>query len=297
MARFYKTLADLFRTRKNDETQVNVSNDSLSFVYDAASATYIDSKGVQFSDDKKTLIHCPKNLYGEYTIPYGVVVIKQWAFAACRELTSIKIPDSVTKIECQAFENCSSLQAVNIPDNITQIEMGTFAGCEMLEKILIPKNVEIIESHAFGDIGTTLIFDVDKQNAKYCSDEYGNLYTKDKSILIHACHKITNTLIIPEGVKVIKCCSFQWAYFTMVSLPKSIEKIEPEAFLSANIRYIYIHHINPNEIKVAADSFEDCAERCILYIPEEAYTIEYSYHIVFKQFRSRLFWKIGEYYL
>lgn len=279
---------------------------------------YFDSLGVKFSDDKKTLINCPRDFEGAYSIPNGVVEIGDLAFGGCvgltnveipnsvkkigkmafsgrRKLTSIVIPNGVIEIGSSAFENCTGLSSVEIPESVVTIGMGAFAGCENLQKIHISQNVTSIGEMAFVDIGASLLIEVDEQNAYYCSDESGTLYTKDKSLLIHACDRVTNNLIVPEGVKNIGSSGFQWANFRMVSLPASLEKIAPEAFLSASIRELYLHHDNPYKIEVGADAFDECAPYCTLYIPQKADSLAYNWHPEFKNFKMILFWTVGQY--
>jgi len=280
---------------------------------------YFDSQGVKFSDDKKTLINCPRDFEGSYSIPNGVVEIGDLAFGGCagltnveipnsvkkigkmafsgrRKLTSIVIPNGVTEIGPSAFENCTGLHSIEIPESMEEIGMGAFSGCENLNEIFIHKNVKSIGKFAFVDIGPSLFINVDRENSHYCSDESGSLYSKDKSLLIHACNRVTNNLIIPEGVKKINSTAFQWSHFNMVSLPSSLEEIEAEAFLSANIREIYTHHKHPSNLVVGNDAFRGCAESCTLYIPKDADETAFNWHQEFKKFRMILFWNVGQYW-
>ena len=52
-------------------------------------------------------------------IPDTVTMIDDFAFAGCRNLTSVVIPDSVTKIGGWAFAGCRNLTSVVIPDSVT----------------------------------------------------------------------------------------------------------------------------------------------------------------------------------
>ena len=93
---------------------------------------YFDKYGVEFSDDKKQLIRCPKNYEGTYIIPNSVTSIGCRAFYDCSSLTSVIIPDSVTSIGDWAFSDCSSLSSVTIPNNVTTIGGWAFMNCSSL---------------------------------------------------------------------------------------------------------------------------------------------------------------------
>ncbi len=75
--------------------------------------------------------------------------IDQSAFAYCKSLKSVELPESVTSIGQQAFEYCSSLKSVTIPEGVTSIEYGTFHQCTSLENVNIPSGVTSIGDSAF----------------------------------------------------------------------------------------------------------------------------------------------------
>ena len=60
--------------------------------------TIKDKFGVDFSEDGKTLLKCPKDFQGKYAIPDSVTEIADFAFIECIGLTSVIIPNSVTTI-------------------------------------------------------------------------------------------------------------------------------------------------------------------------------------------------------
>ena len=80
------------------------------------------------------------NISGDVTIPsrYNgkpVTRIGDSAFAFCRSLTSITIPDSVTTIGEDAFWDCDSLTSVTIGDSVTSIGSYAFYGCDNLTSV------------------------------------------------------------------------------------------------------------------------------------------------------------------
>ena len=82
-------------------------------------------------------------------IPDCVTSIEDEAFKGCSGLTSITIPNSVTSIGDYAFQYCSSLTSIEIPNSITSIESGAFSGCNALTNITIPNSVTSIGGSAF----------------------------------------------------------------------------------------------------------------------------------------------------
>ena len=66
--------------------------------------------GVLFNKAEKSLICYPTGKQEEaYEVPQGIQQIKFDAFAGCRFLTTIELPDSVTSIGDRAFEKCDNL--------------------------------------------------------------------------------------------------------------------------------------------------------------------------------------------
>ena len=92
------------------------------------------------------------------TIPNSVTSIGDWAFCDCRSLTSITIPNSVTGIGDWAFGECTSLTSITIPNSVTNIGVRAFLGCIGLTSITIPNSVTSIGDWAFA--GCTGLKDV-----------------------------------------------------------------------------------------------------------------------------------------
>lgn len=83
------------------------------------------------------------------TVPHGVRVIGEAAFADNEFLYHVALPDTVERIERDAFYNCYSLSWVLIPDGVTYIGPYAFADCPSLRSITIPDSVAEIDPSAF----------------------------------------------------------------------------------------------------------------------------------------------------
>ena len=93
--------------------------------------------GIKYRLDKETLtaeVIRKRGYSGDIVIPdtvvskkvsYKVTSIGESAFANCKSLTSISIPNSVTSIESYAFSNCENLENINL-DKWRSIGNGAF---------------------------------------------------------------------------------------------------------------------------------------------------------------------------
>ena len=82
-------------------------------------------------------------------IKEGVTRIGDYAFAGCKNLTSVEIPNSVKSIGVRAFVECINLPSIEIPNSVTSIEEQAFSRCDDLTSIEIPNSVTSIGYQAF----------------------------------------------------------------------------------------------------------------------------------------------------
>lgn len=85
----------------------------------------------------------------EFTVPYGVETVADYAFWRNESLERITIPGSVASIGYAAFGHCSNLKAADLPDSIKSISDYAFYRCTSLEDIAIPASVTSIGKYAF----------------------------------------------------------------------------------------------------------------------------------------------------
>jgi hypothetical protein len=107
--------------------------------------------GVLFSTSDRRLVTYPCALKREeYSVPAGTRAIGGRAFAGCRSLVAVTLPEGLTEIGPGAFSN-SALKAVSLPEGVEVIGDGAFSDCYSLTLVTIPGSVKIIGSMAFSE--------------------------------------------------------------------------------------------------------------------------------------------------
>ena len=116
--------------------------DGIYYLY----SSYYNSAQVTYGDNKYTgSVVIPSTItYNGRTL--DVTHIEQLAFANCKDLTSISIPNSIVSISANVFMNCSSLSEVTIPNSVKEIGFNTFEGCSKLKKIIFEDGDENLRS-------------------------------------------------------------------------------------------------------------------------------------------------------
>lgn len=136
------------------------------------------------------------------------------------DIKTVHISEGIEIIEDNAVFVCFNLKELYIPSTVKS--MGSIMGCNKLEKIVIDKN-----------------------NPYFFIGEDGWLYNKDKTELYWCPPSVKGTVVIPDGVKIIKKNAF-WHCWELekVVIGKGVEKIEEEAF--ANLDDSEVIFYNPN---------------------------------------------------
>ncbi len=121
------------------------------------SALALNLKAPENSDDiadfKKLCDENSENIEKGYIKTYSIIntvsIVDELAFADCKEIEGITIPDSVKRIETMAFFKCEALKEINLPDGLEYIGSDAFSNCKTAEYLFIPKSVTEIGHHAF----------------------------------------------------------------------------------------------------------------------------------------------------
>ena len=170
------------------------------------------------------------------------------AFADCRQLKSVTIPDNITEVGGYLFRNCSSLVSVSFGNGINVISSGMFVNCTSLLEIELPDSVQRIETNAFYNCislsnvklggGVTAISDyafsscrnlksitINEGNTSF-SVEDGVLFSHDKTTLyLYPSAKEGAVYTIPETVQSVKDDAFYDTPLVGVNIPETVVSI------------------------------------------------------------------------
>ena len=243
---------------------------------------YFDKYGVEFSDDRKTLVKCPEGFHGGYVIPEGVKGIGKSAFSLCSNLTSIVIPNSVTSIGNDAFYGCSSLTSVTIPNSVTSIGNSAFSGCCGLTFVTIPNRITRIERGVFKDCAglttldipnsvTSIGFSAFWDCTSLISIEIPNSVTHIGKFSFAGCSSLTS-VTIPDSVTYIGDGAFEGcSSLSSVTIPNSVTSIASNAFQNCSgLTSVTI----PNSVTSIGDgAFCGCSSLTSVTIPNSVNSI------------------------
>ncbi|MBR4457522.1 MAG: leucine-rich repeat protein [Clostridia bacterium] len=105
--------------------------------------------GVLFVKADRKLVSYPTALTAaEYTVPYGIRTIADFAFYDNESLRSVTIPETVTYIGVDAFYSCNNLSSVTIPEGVTEIMDYAFSSTALTE-VVLPETLTTIGAYAF----------------------------------------------------------------------------------------------------------------------------------------------------
>jgi hypothetical protein len=94
----------------------------------------------------------------------GCLSIPDLAFANCKYITSVMIPDTVESIGVRAFYKCRSLAEIDAGNGVKEIFDDAFFGCDNLLSVRLGDAVESIGMQAF--FGCRSLESINTENVK-----------------------------------------------------------------------------------------------------------------------------------
>lgn len=170
---------------------------------------------------------------GELTIPkavlfegnyYDVVSLGNNALEGMTEIRSVILPSTLFKISENAFAGCTSLEVIQMPAHNIKISKSAFTSCTSLNEIIFGKDWTLIDCHPFtecesleilnipvkvstviglNELNSLRYISVDEKNENLSSVD-GVLYNKEKTELLYCPRDYRSSLIVPDGVEMIR---------------------------------------------------------------------------------------------
>ena len=206
-------------------------NCAVALTEDTTNMAYFDKYGVEFSDDKKTLVRCPVDFDGKYVIPNGVTKIADSAFFDCDFLENIVLPSSLQSIGNSAFNGCVGLKTITIPENVQQIGDAAFFATSITSVIWDAASTEDFQRIDNDEYGRKVVL------------YYWQIFNDDS----------VENITFGEGVKHIPAYLMHNQAIIELNLPDSIESIGDQAFsFCGNLNKI---RIPKNLSQIGLDAF------------------------------------------
>lgn len=189
------------------------------------------------------ILVCCKSEEENVTLPMGVKVVGERAFAYMENIKSVSLPESVEQICDFAFEHCISLESISLPQSVTDIGSRAFVDCCSLMQVDLPDSLTHIGSDVFygtGLLGSDMS-EVVVYNGKYlirCSVNAERFDVPD-GITVIADGAFCGSsglceVTIPNSVRVIGNTAFRWlTELKNINIPDTVRFVGEEAFASS----------------------------------------------------------------
>ena len=161
--------------------------------------TFKDTFGVEYSDDRQTLLKCPTNFSGSYSVSPLVRIIGEGAFNGCSKLEDLILQEGVEVIEKDAFKGCTSLKNIVLPNSLITFKMPRLSNCDSLRELRMPDN---LKTPVFVDCINIEHVYINDTNNYFCS-ENGVIYNTDKTILYFFPRSFEGSFVFPNSLETI----------------------------------------------------------------------------------------------
>ncbi len=206
-------------------------------------SNYYTVTGIGSCTDRVIVI--PRELGG-----MPVTEIGDEAFAGCKNIDAIIIPDTVTTIGARAFGG-TPIKKVFIPDSVKRIEGGAFARCRQLTELVLPNSLTVFGGGVFSN----------------ASSLYEIILPPSLTEIEGFASSSLKRISIPTGVTKIPARAFKdCAELEEILLPDTLTEIGQEAFAGC---VSLKNAILPDSVEIlGASAFAGCTSLEAVSIPK-----------------------------
>ncbi len=189
----------------------------------------------------------------------NLVVIASGAFADCRNLEKVILPENLEEIQTEAFRNCANLKEIVLPNKIRRISKGCFTGCKNLETVKLPKRLQVISMEAFRNCTSLQNIELPTTLSRLDMEAFAG------------CESLTQ-ISIPRRVTSIPERAFIDSGLVSIEITDNVQEILGYAFCRCkNLIDIKVTNVENDEefdqyedISYAKTAFEDCPYQEVL---------------------------------
>ncbi|MBO7310385.1 MAG: leucine-rich repeat protein, partial [Clostridia bacterium] len=184
-----------------------------------------------------------------------VAEIGEFAFHACSELKSVKMPSGLTKISNHAFFGCSQLASVDIPQNVTFVGAFAFRDCASLTRVNMGDKVTSIGTSAFENCRALTTVRLSSALTSVSDATFSNCFALESIIMPDTVTSVGNSAFsmckIMSSIRISKNLRTigEYAFFgcegiTKMDMPDTVADIGISAFLGFELNYNFTEHNN-----------------------------------------------------
>ncbi len=208
---------------------------------------YEDEKTLIISGTGATETESTKTGAAYSTLPFEKAVVKE----------------GITELDNYAFAYCKSLEEISLPDTLEILNAFMFSGCEKLKSVTVPKNVSFVGTMMFDKCYALEELIVDPENKVFDSRDNCNAIVNTETNCIRVAIRTTT---FSKTVTAIGGGSYSGAPGVVeIVMPDTITDIFGDPFMACNELETVV--LSPSLKEVGMNDFADCSSLKNVTIP------------------------------